>query len=80
MYGFALKWCVYRERPFVTIKEPDRDYWSYLHISLTFFKSEIWINVRLTRLPFRNLEQYRVLLKEKRAAERALEKESTSPI
>lgn len=75
MYGFALKWGVYQERPFVTIQSPDRDYWSFLRVSLLLFRSELWVYIRLTKLPFKNLEQYRVLLREKRAAERARERQ-----
>lgn len=75
MHGFALRWSVYQERPFVTIKAPNRDYWSYFHISLLLFRSELWVYIQLTKLPFRNLEQYKVLLREKRAAERAREQQ-----
>lgn len=68
--GFALRWCTLQDRPFVYIKKPDRDYWSSLHIELLLYKSAIWIEIRLTKLPFKNLEQYRIWLRQKRAVER----------
>ena len=68
MSGFALKWCTLQERPFVYIKKPDHDYWSSLLIEFLLYKSAFWIEIRLTKLPYRNLEQYRIWLRQKRAA------------
>ncbi len=57
--GLGARWFVYDTLPPVTISKPDQAYWRYLHLHIFIIRRSLLIELRLTRLPFRNLKQYR---------------------
>jgi hypothetical protein len=63
----GIEWYNCRQGPLTTIKKPDQDYYDYIIINFHLIWCGFSIEVFYKKMPYTNLEQYKLFLKIQRS-------------